>query len=190
VDSGVNGIQNNPERLHAATPAPPVSGGPGWHARDEWVDRRGASWSGKVMRQGWKSASAACVVSACLGLLPGAAPAAPPCDEYNPFGPSRIGEITLNAGDFADEDGTEMLTFIETESMGKVDVQVVQATPARIIRAVSAEPETSMVSPYFGERLKGIRVAVSLTKTRRPVSIVLKLRQVCAKHFRNTFLYY
>ena len=51
-------------------------------------------------------------------------------------------------------------------------------------------PEISTISPYFGERLKGIKVAVSLTKTRQPVSVVLKLRQVCARHFRNTFLYY
>ena len=142
------------------------------------------------MRQGWKSAAAACSVAAWLVLLPGAATAASACDEYNPFGPARIGEITLDATDFADEGGTEMLSFIETESIGKVDIEIVSTTPARIVRAVSAEPEISTVSPYFGERLKGIKVAVSLAKTRTPVSVVVKLRQVCARHFRNTFLYY
>ncbi len=146
------------------------------------------------MRHGWKLAGIACCIVACIVARPTVAPAAPPlvpsCDEYNPFGPARIGEVTLNATDFADADGTEMLSFIETESIGKVDVEVVRAIPASIVRTVSAVPDISMISPYFGERLKGIKVAVSLTKTRQPVSIVLKLRQVCASHFRNTFLYY
>lgn len=122
--------------------------------------------------------------------MPPAAPAAPRCDEYNPFGPARIGEITLNATDFADEDGTEMQSFIETESLGKVDVEIVRAIPASVVRNVSAVPEISTISPYFGERLKGIKVAVSLMGSRQPVSVVVKLRQVCASHFRNTFLYY
>jgi hypothetical protein len=142
------------------------------------------------MRHGLQLAGIACRAAAWIALTTAAAPAAQVCDEYNPFGPARIGEVTLNATDFADEDGTEMLSFIETESLGKVDVEVVRAIPASIVRTVSAAPEVSTVSPYFGERLKGIRVAVSLAKARQPVSIVLKLRQVCAKHFRNTFLYY
>ena len=118
--------------------------------------------------------------------------AAPLCDEYNPYAPARTGEITLNATDFADEDGTEMLSFVETQSLGKVDVEIVRAIPARSVRTVSAVPEISKMSPNHGERLKGIKVAVSLTKTkaRQPVRVVLKLRQVCARHFRNTFLYY
>jgi len=142
------------------------------------------------MRRGFQSAWIGCGAAAWLTLLPGVAPAASLCDEYNPFGPARIGEIRLDATDFADEDGTEILSFIETESIGKVDVQIVSTTPARIIRAVSAVPEISTASPYHGERLKGIRIAVSLTQAKQPVSIVLKLRQVCARHFRNTFLYY
>jgi hypothetical protein len=144
------------------------------------------------MRRGWRSALSVC--SALLGLaaLSAGASAAPPCDEYNPYAPARTGEITLDATDFADADGTEMLSFVETESIGKVDVEIVRAIPARSVRAVSAVPEISMMSPNHGERLKGIKVAVSLTgtKTRQPVRVVLKLRQVCAKHFRNTFLYY
>lgn len=142
------------------------------------------------MRQRWTLAGLAFGIAAGIALLPAAAPAAPRCDEYNPFGPARIGEITLNSTDFADEHGTEMLSFIETESIGKVDVEIVRAIPASIVRNVSAVPDISTISPYFGERLKGIKVAISLTASRQPVSVVLKLRQVCASHFRNTFLYY
>src|SRR4051794_28898987 len=156
------------------------------------------------MRLGCKSASVACG-AALLGvvLLAGvlsaeelsnqasvASPGGVLCDEYNPFGPTRTGEITLNPTDFADEDGTEILSFIETDSIGKVDVAIVSTNPARIVRTVSAVPEISQMSPYHGERLKGIKVAVSVKKTKQPVTIVLKLRQVCARHFRNTFLYY
>jgi hypothetical protein len=156
------------------------------------------------MRPGWKSVSVACgAIPLCVALSAGVlsaeapfneAPSAPPgrplCDEYNPFAPARTGAVTLNATDFADEDGTELLSFIETESIGQVDVEIVSTTPRGIIRAASAVPEISTMSPHYGERLKGIRVAVSVKKTRQPVSVVLKLRQVCARHFRNTFLYY
>jgi hypothetical protein len=142
------------------------------------------------MRHGWKLAGIACGIAAWIAMPPVAVPAVPLCDEYNPFAAARIGEVTLNATDFADEDGTEILSFIETESIGKVDVEVIRATPGSIVRTVSAVPDISMISPHFGERLKGIKVAVSLTKSRQPVSVVLRLRQVCATHFRNTFLYY
>lgn len=150
--------------------------------------------------------SAACGAALFCVILSAAAPAEPPvglstvplavppigplCDEYNPFGPARSGKITLDAGDFADEDGTELLSFVETDSIGKVDVAIVSTSPASIVRAVSAVPDISIISPNHGERLKGIRVAVSVNKTKQPVRIVLKLRQVCARHFRNTFLYY
>ena len=160
------------------------------------------SVSGDKMRRGRRSiisASGALLGLAALsiglpsaGLLSAGARAAPLCDEYNPYAPARTGEITLDATDFADEDGTEMLSFVETQSLGKVDVEIVRAIPARSIRSVSAVPDISEMSPHHGEQLKGIKVAVSLTKTktRQPVRIVLKLRQVCARHFRNTFLYY
>jgi hypothetical protein len=144
------------------------------------------------MQLGWSSAISACGAVIGLSVLSAGALAGPLCDEYNPYAPARTGEITLDASDFADEDGTEILSFVETKSIGKVDVAIVRAIPARSVRAVSAVPEISTMSPYHGERLKGIKIAVSLTKTKtgRPVSVVLKLRQVCAKHFRNTFLYY
>ena len=142
------------------------------------------------MRHGWRFAAIGVCMAAWIVIPAAAAPAAPSCDEYNPFGPARVGEIALNATDFADERGTELLSFIETESIGPVEAQLVSVSPANIVRAVSAVPDISTVSPYFGERLKGIRVAVSLNEARQPVRVVLKLRQVCAKHFRNTFLYY
>jgi hypothetical protein len=163
------------------------------------------------MRPGWKSASTIrgatagwLVLSAGMGFNMASA-VEPLCDQYNPFGPARSGEITLDASDFADEDGTELLSFIETDSIGKVDVEIVSTSPAEIVRAVSAVPEISTMSPNYGspnygspndglsndgERLKGIKVTVSVQQTKRPVRIVLKLRQVCARHFRNTFLYY
>jgi hypothetical protein len=144
------------------------------------------------MRRGRRSIVSASGALLGLAALSIGARAAPLCDEYNPYAPARTGEIILDATDFADEDGTEMLSFVETQSLGKVDVEIVRAIPARSIRSVSAVPDISEMSPHHGEQLKGIKVAVSLSKneTKRPVSIVLKLRQVCAKHFRNTFLYY
>jgi hypothetical protein len=180
----------------------------------------GNGWAGRGMRLGWKSALTVCGAAAWLvavsigavsigavsigavsiGAVSAAAMAAGTpaaempealfCDEYNPFAAARVGEVILDASDFADADGTVMLSFIETASIGKVEVEIIRASPARVVRAVSAVPEVSTVSPYFGERLKGIRIAVTLERTRQPVRIVLKLRQVCARHFRNTFLYY
>jgi len=144
------------------------------------------------MRRGGGSIVSASGALLGLAALSIGARAEPLCDEYNPYAPARTGEIVLDATDFADEDGTEMLSFVETQSLGKVDVEIVRAIPARSIRSVSAVPDISEMSPHHGEQLKGIKVAVSLAKTkaRQPVRIVLKLRQVCAKHFRNTFLYY
>jgi hypothetical protein len=150
------------------------------------------SVSGDKMQRGRRSIVSASGALLGLAALSIGARAAPLCDEYNPYAPARTGEIILDATDFADEDGTEMLSFVETQSLGKVDVEIVRAIPARSVRAVSAVPDISEMSPHHAEQLKGIKVTVSLTKTkaRQPVRVVLKLRQVCAKHFRNTFLYY
>ena len=142
------------------------------------------------MRRWSKTARLACGAAILIASLPAVSRAAPVCDEYDPAAPSRSAQIRLDSGDFVDEDGREMRSFIATDSIGKVDVRVVSSTPGDIVHAVSAVPEISMLSPYHGERLKGIHVAVSLAGTKRPVSVVLKLRQVCARHFRNTFLYY
>jgi hypothetical protein len=125
-------------------------------------------------------------------LIGCAAPLAaqPACDEYNPFGPAYGAQIRLGPGDLVDEHGTELRSFVATDSVGKVDFGIVASSPPGAVLGVSAVPEISMFSPHHGERLKGINIAVSLTETRRPVSVVLHLSQVCAKHFRNTFLYY
>ena len=141
------------------------------------------------MRHGWKFAAIGFCMATWIATPAAAAPAAPSCDEYNPFGPARIGEIALNATDFADEHGTELLSFIETESIGPVEAQLVRK-PGEHCAGHFGCAGHQHGSPYFGERLKGIRVAVSLNEPRQPVRVVLKLRQVCAKHFRNTFLYY
>ena len=113
------------------------------------------------------------------------------CDEYNPLGPAMSAQITLNATDFTDEMRDEMRSFIATDSIGKVDVAVVSASPGDAVLGISAVPEISRFSPSYGEELKGIAIAVALRDGgRRPVRLTLSLRQVCAKYFRNTFLYY
>ena len=49
-----------------------------------------------------------------------------------------------------------MRSFVATDSIGKVDVTVVSSSPRGTVRDVSAVPEISMASPYYGEQLKGI----------------------------------
>ena len=136
-----------------------------------------------------KSPAAAAGAALLSVWLPAAARAALPCDEFDPFGPTRSAQITLDASDFVDQLGDEMRSFIATDSIGKVDVAVISASPASAVLGISAVPEISRFSPYYGEELKGIAVAVALAGG-RPARIVLNLRQVCAKQFRNTFLYY
>lgn len=149
-----------------------------------------ALFRGTQMRHWRKSTWAGCVAAAVALAYPTAPSAAPPCDEYDPFGPSRSVELRLGPVDFVDQHGDEMMSFVETDSIGKVDVAVVTSSPGGVVRAVSAVPQISMFSPHRGEQLKGIHVAVSLANAGRPATVVLNLRQVCAKHFRNTFLYY
>jgi hypothetical protein len=141
------------------------------------------------MRAWWKSAPwvAATVL---LMALPAGAWAAQPCDEADPFGPSDSTRITLSTADFVDEVRDELRSFIATDSLGRVDFAVVSARPAGIVRAISAVPEISRLSPYHGEQLKGIGVTVSLASRRRPATVTVTLRQVCAKYFRDSFLYY
>ncbi|HEX3864546.1 MAG TPA: hypothetical protein VHY35_22915 [Stellaceae bacterium] len=126
-----------------------------------------------------------------LGALAGtSALASSSCDEYNPLSPSRSARIQLNGSDLVEQHGDEMRSFIATGSIGKVDAVVVSSQPKGVVRAVSAVPEISRVSPHYGEALKGIAVVLSLRGAKRPVTIVLNLKQVCAEYFRNTFLYY
>ena len=118
-----------------------------------------------------------------------AATAAAGCDEYDPTGPARSAQITLTSGD-ADESRDELRSFIVTGSLGRVNVAVVSSTPANIVRALSATPEVSRFSPRDGEQLKGVAVTVRLKDSPTQAVVVLKLRQVCAQYFHNTFLYY
>lgn len=53
----------------------------------------------------------------------------------------------------------------------------------------SERPELRSFIETGGERLKGIALAVALRAAAEPVRVVVSLRQVCARHFRDTFLY-
>jgi len=116
--------------------------------------------------------------------------AAGPCDEYNPAGPARSIVLALTPTDFTDEQRDEMRSFVETGSTGPVEASVVSSVPRGAVHGVYAVPEVSRFSPYYGEQLKGIAVGVTFEPTRRPVRVLVRLRQVCARFFRNSFLYY
>ncbi|HEX6442281.1 MAG TPA: hypothetical protein VF007_08850 [Stellaceae bacterium] len=142
------------------------------------------------MRASCNSASAALAAMVLL-LGSAAAPrAAQPCDEADPFGPADSTRITLSAADFVDEARDELRSFIATDSLGRVDFAVVSTRPGGIVRAITAVPEVSRVSPYHSEQLKGIAVTVSLVSRKRPATVTVQLRQVCARYFRDSFLYY
>jgi hypothetical protein len=112
------------------------------------------------------------------------------CDQGNPFSPARSTRITLDSRDLVGRQGRELRSFVATGSLGRADVAILGATPEGVVLGVSAIPEISRMSRYFGERLKGIALDVALAANPGPVQVVLELRQVCARGFRNTFLYY
>ena len=139
----------------------------------------------------WRQATrAACDSALIFGWCCLAAQAEPICDEYDAAGPMGRARLTLTAKDFTDDGRDELRTFVETNSTGRVNAAVVSASPPASVLDFSAAPAVSRFSPYYGEELKGIAVAVRVAPNRRPVRIVLDLRQVCAKRFRDTFLYY
>jgi hypothetical protein len=115
-----------------------------------------------------------------------------PCDQFDPASPAASARITLDAGDRMNRGGREgeLRSFVETGSIGRVAVAVIGATPPGVVRHVSAIPEISRISPYFGERLKGIALDVAFAPGTDPVRVVLAVRQVCARHFYDTFLHY
>ena len=141
------------------------------------------------MQRWWRRAAAACSAALFILCCPARLTAAP-CDQFDPAGPTRSAQITLNSGDFVDESGDEMRSFVATGSLGKVDAAVVSSTPGGIVRRVTAIPEVSRFSPLYGEQLKGIAIDVSLKSGAGPATVVLSLRQVCAEYFRRTVLYY
>jgi len=139
------------------------------------------------MRQRAIAAAAIGVVVAIGGET---ALAAAPCDQYNPWGPAATMRIVLGPRDFVDEVRDELRSFVATNSLGRVEIALLSASPPGVVRDVSAVPEVSRFSPYYGEALKGVAVAIALHPHTRAARVVLNLRQVCAQYFRNTFLYY
>jgi hypothetical protein len=135
----------------------------------------------------------AALVTVTLGFATGTGWAAAPCDEYDPLGPAQTAQITLGPADFVDETRDEMRSFVATDSLGKVDVTVLSAKPDGFIRSVSAVPAISRYSANYGEALKGIDVTIAVVpgvpKMKRPATVKISVRQVCAKYFRNSFLY-
>ena len=145
------------------------------------------------MRGAGRVAGLVAVVAVALGSGTGMARAAGPCDEYDPSGPAQSAQIKLGPADFVDEGRDEMRSFVATDSLGKVEVTVVSAKPDGFIRSVSAVPAISRYSQNYGETLKGIAVTVSVASgpptKKRPAAVIVNLRQVCARYFRNSFLY-
>jgi hypothetical protein len=139
--------------------------------------------------QGWWIRVWAALAATVLLCSPVAGWAAAPCDEADPFGPAVTTRITLGPADFVDEQRDELRTFVATDSLGRVDFTVVSSRPGGIVRGVAAVPGVSRFSPNSGEQLKGIAVTVSLASNRRPAAVTVQLRQVCAKYFRDSFLY-
>jgi len=112
------------------------------------------------------------------------------CDEYDPAGPSRNAQITLGPDDLVDAGGAEMRSFVATGSIGTVEGRIVSATPRGVVASFSAVPQISRLSQDQGEQLSGIAVDVHLNHGGQRARVVIGLRQVCARYFRNTFLYY
>jgi hypothetical protein len=136
-----------------------------------------------------RPASAGCAAGLAL-LAVIAAAHADGCDEHDPASPARSAEVTLTGADRVDENGDVLRSFIATDSLGKVEVTVVAQSPARIVGKVTAVPDVSRYSRDEGERIKGIAVTVTLTGPGRNAAVTLRLRQVCAAYFRNSYLYY
>jgi hypothetical protein len=136
-----------------------------------------------------RTAVAVTIVTAMI-LVAGAASAlAAGCDENNPASPSHSTQITLSTHDSIGETRDELRTFVATGSLGKVAVSVVSATPPGIVRSVAATSHLSRLSPLYGEQLKGINIVALLNRGDRSAKVVVRVRQVCAEYFRDSFLY-
>ena len=142
------------------------------------------------MRPRRNLACAAMGATVLLAASPGPSFAAAPCDEFNPVGPARSIVVALTPTDFVDEERDEMRSFVETGSLGRVEASIVSSVPRGVVHGFSAAPEVSRFSPYYAEALKGVAIGVTVQPNRRPVRVVVRLRQVCAKFFRNSFLYH
>ena len=78
------------------------------------------------------------------------------------------------------------MTMITPSYLG----ETIEYSSLHACRSTLEDPTLSRFSPRYGERLKGIAVAVSLKRGATPVTVAVRLRQVCAGYFRDTFLYY
>ncbi|MBV9862598.1 MAG: hypothetical protein JO267_10670 [Alphaproteobacteria bacterium] len=135
--------------------------------------------------------AALAALSLCLLLAIACAPArAQTCDEGNPASPARTTRLTLGPRDLVEQGGTELRTFVDTGSLGVVQAWVVSAGARSGVRTLAASPETSRYSTLYGEGLKGVALTVSLLSPTNAPRVTIELRQVCARYFRDTFLYY
>jgi PhoPQ-activated pathogenicity-related protein len=133
----------------------------------------------------WVTVLAAIFLASAAGA---AAAHAQGCDENDPNGPTRGAQVTLTASDSVDDSRRELRTFVVTGSLGRVEAAIVAATPPGVVRGFAAAPHLSRLSPDYGEQLKGIAVVATLSGGNRSARIVVRLRQVCAQSFRDSFL--
>jgi len=138
----------------------------------------------------WRDSTAAIAGAVLFAVGYSATVWAAPCDEYDPASRARSARIVLNGADFLDEQRDELRSFVETGSLGMVNAELVSVRPKAPVRSFFAGPKISRFSPYYGEELKGVAVGLTLEPTKRPITVVIRLRQVCAKYFRNSFLFY
>lgn len=143
-----------------------------------------------MARFGGTAMAGAMIGIVLAGLLSGGGPArAAGCDEDNPLSPKRSTRITLTAADATDESARELRSFVETGSLGKVDISLVRSRRGGSTEHIFATPHLSRVARDYGEALKGIEISAALSRPARGTSITVEVRQVCAQYFRNSFLY-
>jgi len=139
--------------------------------------------------QRWRKSARTPSVAGAMVFACHTAARAQSCDENNPASPAGSSQVTLDTSDFTNEARDDMRSFIATGSLGQVTANIVAVTPPGIVQSLTATPQISQLSPNYGEQLKGIDIHVALNRGNRSAVISISLRQVCARYFRNTFLY-
>jgi hypothetical protein len=143
-----------------------------------------------MLRRGLRSGVGFIAAAGAFGLVAASSTAAvAACDEDNPASPSRNTQIVLSTADSVDESRNELRTFVMTGSLGRVEASIVSASPPGAVLRMTATPQISRISPDFGEQLKGIGIVATLKPGRRAGRVVVRVRQVCAQYFRDSFLY-
>src|ERR1700692_1111635 len=97
-----------------------------------------------IMR-GWRNSASAAIGAVVFLLANAGAVSAAPCDEYDPAAPARTVRITLSAGDFVNEEGDELRSFVATGSLGHVDARLLSSSPRGAVRSFFAGP---LISRY------------------------------------------